>query len=42
MKMCAVCGHAIEDTTKECPNCGSYDFRTIESKGTVSIFKRWR
>lgn len=42
MKMCAVCGQAIEDTTKECQNCGSYDFRTIRPKETVSRFKRWR
>lgn len=42
MKICIVCGHSTEDTTIECPNCGSYDFRTIESKETFSRFKKWK
>lgn len=30
-RFCAVCGFSIEnDNIKECPNCGSFDLRTIQ------------
>lgn len=42
MKICVVCGYSAGDSVRECPNCGSYDFRTTKSKETHSRFKRWK
>lgn len=42
MKTCIVCGNTVHDKTRECPNCGSYDFRALESKDTYSRFKKWK
>lgn len=39
-KMCVVCGYSTENVNvRECPNCGSYDFKTVESekKGKLSF-----
>lgn len=31
-KVCAVCGYTIENANiRECPNCGSYDFKIVQS-----------
>ena len=35
MKTCQICGNAVEDTVKECPNCGSFNFVKPELKETV-------
>lgn len=42
MKMCAVCGNTVDNNTRECPNCGSYDFRSIESKDVDPRFKKFK
>lgn len=36
-KVCNVCGFSIENANiKECPNCGSYDLRTVYTEGERS------
>jgi rubrerythrin len=32
-KVCNVCGYSIEnDHIRECPNCGSYDLKKVQSE----------
>lgn len=32
-KVCIVCGYSTENVKlRECPNCGSYDFKTVEDQ----------
>ena len=39
-KVCNVCGYSIENVNIreiiECPNCGSYDLRTVQSESERS------
>ena len=39
-KVCNVCGFSIENidirSIKECPNCGSYDLRIVQSESERS------
>lgn len=36
-KMCTICGNTIEDmNTEECPNCGSYDLKTVRTESERS------
>lgn len=42
MKICIVCGNTVEDKTRECPNCGSYDFKSVETKDIDPRFKQWK
>jgi predicted nucleic acid-binding Zn-ribbon protein len=30
MKICIVCGNTVNDAIRECTNCGSYSFRSIQ------------
>ena len=32
-KLCRVCGYTTENASiRECPNCGSYDLKTVQSE----------
>jgi predicted nucleic acid-binding Zn-ribbon protein len=42
MKTCIACGNMVDDTIRECPNCGSYGFKKIQSKDTDPRFKKWK
>ncbi len=42
MKTCIVCGYVVGDNVKECPNCGSYDFRRIELEETNIKLRRFK
>lgn len=36
-KVCNVCGNSIENVNiRECPNCGSYDLKTVPSESERS------
>lgn len=39
-KICVVCGYATENNIRECPNCGSYDLKTVGDR--VSPIERFR
>jgi len=42
-KICNVCGYSPENiNTRECPNCGSYDFKIIQSDSGIGIGTRFR
>lgn len=30
-RICNICGNLVEKYMKECPNCGSYDFKEQEN-----------
>lgn len=40
-KMCKVCGYSIEnDNIRECPNCGSFDLKIMQSgEGKLRRFR---
>lgn len=40
-KVCIVCGYSIESNVKECPNCGSYNFKEIKDDSSEK-FRRFR
>lgn len=42
MKICQICGLSVEDTDKQCPNCGSYDLRSDKKEQYVNVDVRLR
>ncbi len=40
-KVCNVCGYSIDHVRiRECPNCGSYDFKIVQSENDRSAMFR--
>ncbi|MBU1067353.1 hypothetical protein KKE60_06170 [Patescibacteria group bacterium] len=42
MKICQTCGLSVEDTDRQCPNCGSYDLRSDNKEQFENVDVRLR